>query len=250
MFIGLAAFDSIAHFFDLGTFLIGYSAVGGFLNENQFNPIRWWYRMPLETQRCPQLIAELAQFNRKRNIKRIPKVFLSDWSNGVAIHTPRFDFFGWRKPELEIGLESMLVLSPYQIRGLLAHEWGHLSNPDEQVSVRLMLRLHQVSSLFKLLAKYKISWPAKSLERYLIDLLASFQALRRTNEYSADRIAAELVGKQAAARSLIGCSIFGNWVGEHYWKPLLAMTRHMPTPDVVPYACLYDFCRSHRFTAE
>ena len=207
-------------------------------------------RIRLNEQICPGLFAELTAFNARQNIGRLPQVFLTDTENGKAGFIPHFNFLGFHTPILMIGLECLLVLSPDQIRGLLAHEWGHLANPLQRLSTRLTGVLTTLVWYEWVLTKLRLHALQRKLTSHALRLAAFGSALRYTNEYAADRTAAELVGSHMAGQSLMGTAIFNAWFGENYWKPLTDMSRHLANPNVSPYRDLYDYCRQYRFSQE
>lgn len=205
-------------------------------------------RIRLTEKNCPGLFAELATFNSRQNIGRLPQVFLTNTENGKAGFIPHFNFLRIHSPILMIGLECLLVLSPDQIRGLLAHEWGHLSNPLQRLATRLTFGLLTLAAYEWVLTKLRLHALQRKMATHTSQLVAYNSALRYNNEYAADRTSAELVGKQLAGQSLIGTAIFNAWFGTNYWKPLTDTARHFSDPNVSPYRDLYDYCRQYRFS--
>ncbi|MDD5037478.1 MAG: M48 family metalloprotease [Methylococcaceae bacterium] len=246
--IGLTWADKLEDFFKFMPYLIVFAALLSATSNNWFKDLgQSKVRIEVTARRCPSLFAELAHLNQTHDIGCLPKVFITDCHNGYAIRIPRFRLFGWYPPVMEIGLSLMLVMSPHQMRGLLAHEWGHFSNPPETLRARLRFVSCHLSASLLWLGKLRLSGFLRPMERYVMKLQANNLALRHYNEYAADRVAAELVGNHLAAQSLVGVYVFGEWIGEYYWKPLMEMTRYLPDPVPSPYTGLYDFCRNYRF---
>lgn len=251
VFTGLLLFNGLEHFSSFLPYFIPVAILAALFSTNPLKRLgQDKVRIRLNENNCPGLFAELAAFNAQQNIGRLPKVFLTDTGNGKAGFIPHFNFLRIHSPILMIGLECLLVMSSDQIRGLLAHEWGHLSNPLQRLATRLTHALITLACYEWVLTKLRFHSFQKKVTTLTIQLAAYDSALRYNNEYAADRIAAELVGSHMAGQSLMGTAVFNAWFGENYWKPLTDMTRHLANPNVSPYRDLYDYCRQYRFSQE
>lgn len=250
-FGGLLLFDGLEYFSSFLPYFLPSAIVAAFLSTNPSRRLgEDKVRIRLSKKNCPGLFAELEAFNSRQNIGRLPHVFLTDTNNGKAGFIPRFNFLDFHTPVLIVGLECLLVLSPNEIRGLLAHEWGHLSNPLQRLATRLACVLITLAWYEWVMTKLRLHALQRKLTAHAFRLTAYGSALRYNNEYAADRSAAELVGNQMAGQSLMSTAIFNAWFDTKYWTPLTEMARRHATPNFSPYQDLYDYCRQYQFSRE
>lgn len=248
-FTGLLLFNGLEHFSSFLPYFIPAASLAALFSTNPLKRLgQDKVRIRLHENNCPGLFAELAAFNAQQNMGRLPNVFLTDTDNGKAGFIPHFNFLRFHTPVLMIGLECLLVLPPDQIRGLLAHEWGHLTHPCQRLATRLTVALVTLTCYEWILTTLRLHALRRTLGKHTFRLAAYDSALRYNNEYAVDRTAAELVGNHMAGQSLISTAVFNAWFGENYWKPLIDTSRYLSNPDVSPYSDLYDYCRQYRFS--
>lgn len=203
----------------------------------------------LQPSQCPKLFSALRQLNRHLG-KPMPTIFLSDTPQALAIHVPRFAFFGWCRPHLEIGLQALLVLSPYQLNGMLASAFAHLANPVDRTHARTVLTLTQLSEFLVWINRFAHPRWVQSLNRLLTQIVACQLALQHATVLEADRRASAWIGKKATATGLTGSCLFDIWLSQQFWRPWLAMNRGCPVTGLTPFVDLYGFCSHYPFTRE
>jgi Zn-dependent protease with chaperone function len=115
------------------------------------------------------------------------------------------------------------VLTPDQFRSVLAHEMGHIAGDDSKFQHKIY-RLHGTWQM--LLFEFAEENSAANIlfvpffEWYVPFFYAYTLALRRADEYAADKMAARAVGAEKAADALI--------VGELFARGVMAQQRNEP----------------------
>lgn len=160
-------------------------------------------------------------------------ILLTDEFNAAVVQIPRLGFFGWQKNYLLVGLPLMQALPPEQFRAVIAHELGHLSGAHghfavwiyrvRQTWVQIVTRLQQEGRYGSFIFERFLNWYAPFFNAY------SF-VLARSQEYEADARAAELAGREQAARALINIELKGRLVSEDFWPKFFRQADAQPHP--------------------
>ncbi|MBW4519776.1 MAG: M48 family metallopeptidase [Scytolyngbya sp. HA4215-MV1] len=174
----------------------------------------FWIRMPppkgvrVDRTHCPLLFAELDQLSAALKTPTIHQVVITTDLNAAVLQAPKLGIFGWYTNYLLLGLPLMRSVTPKQFRATLAHELGHLSGNHSRFSgwiyrVRYAwLKLSQQGDRPPLLMYPFFKWYEPFFRAYTF-------VLSRSNEYVADRCAAEYAGVQNAAEDLIQIHLQG-----------------------------------------
>ncbi|MEM9544043.1 MAG: M48 family metalloprotease [Cyanobacteria bacterium P01_E01_bin.42] len=161
----------------------------------------------LTRRRFPNLFGHLDKLTKKLKAPRCHHVILTGDFNAAVMQVSRLGIFGWQQNYLIIGLPLMQALSPSRFRAVLAHEFGHLSGNhgrfggwiyhQRQTWMGMLERLHQSDQGWAtLFFQLFLNWYAPFFNAY------SF-VLARTNEYEADRCAAQVSGNRTAAEEYL-----------------------------------------------
>lgn len=202
----------------------------------------------LTRDRFPSLFKQLDDLSTKLDSLKIHTVLLTPEMNAAVIQTPKLGVLGWQKNTLFIGLELMLSLTPDQVRGVVAHELGHLSGNHSKFGgwvyrireswARLMNGLLAQDNIgARVMGKF-FSWYAPRFSAY------SFP-LARNNEYEADAMAASLTDPQAIGDALINVHVVAPYLEEYYWQNYFKRADTQPSPEVLPWSGLYEFLESN-----
>ena len=199
---------------------------------------------------APVLFKELKALTRKLGSPVVHQVLITPEYNAAILQTPRLGIFGWHKNTLFLGLELLLSMTPDQARSVLAHELGHLSGKHSRFSgriyrvrlswQRLMQGLDEQHNIGAELMRRFFNWYTPTFAAY------SF-ALARSNEFSADRIAAKLTSKEVTAHALVNSYVIHDLLGECYWRPFFKQADEVSRPEVSPYKELMEFLQQNRF---
>ncbi len=198
--------------------------------------------------RFPTLFGELDALSNELDSLKIHTVLLTPEMNAAVIQTPRLGVMGWQKNTLFLGLELMLSLTPEQLRGVVAHELGHLSGNHSKFGgwiyrireswARLMNgMLAQDNIGARMMGKF-FGWYAPRFSAY------SFP-LARKNEYEADAMAASLTSPQAIGDALINVHVVAPYLEENYWQTYFKRADKEETPTVLPWAGLHEFLQTN-----
>src|SRR5690349_12960446 len=92
-----------------------------------------WVRIPapeglvLSRADAKPLFALARECARKLRAPKPHTILLINDLNAGVVQVPRLGLFGWPKNYLLVGMPLLQALSPQEFRGVIAHEFGHLS---------------------------------------------------------------------------------------------------------------------------
>ncbi len=191
----------------------------------------------LQRREAPRLFAMIDEIRERLGIGPIRSVLLIYDMNAAIVETPRFGgFFGWRR-HLMIGLPMLLVHPVEEIQAILAHELGHLSGKHGRVSAwSWRVRVTWARVLESL--EHQRDFGSRTLKRlvhwYFDRMMPVTLVQARTQEHAADQFAAEIAGKETAARALAWSAVATTLIDERFWTPLWDRVDEMPDPPRNP----------------
>lgn len=201
----------------------------------------------LDLRHYPELAAVLNELGRQLNTPPIHQVILTEEFNAGISQTPRLGVFGWQHNTLILGLPLLLALSPEQAKAVLAHELGHLSGNHSRFSAWIY-RVRQ--TWYRVMQAFDAAdnWGSRGLARFFNWYAPHFNAysftLARANEYEADALSAQLTSREAVAGALVTSHIGADFLGQHYWQPLIARANVQMTPAETPFQGMARFLRN------
>ena len=176
---------------------------------------------------CPQIFALIHNVAQATGCSMPYKVFLSDDVNAHAFYNNRFrSMFVPSKKNLQIGVGLFACGNTEELKGVLAHEFGHFLQSSMKLSsalyyahVTLFKLIYQEDAWDKWLNRwrhsyiwffsffgwltYLFSYGARLLLQYFYrNVGLAYYEMSRQMEYDADRIANQLVGKDVMTSSL------------------------------------------------
>jgi Zn-dependent protease with chaperone function len=176
-----------------------------------------------------------------RRVAKAPRahtVLLTNDFNAAIVQVPRLGMFGWQKNFLILGLPLLQLLSPAELKAVLAHEFGHLSGAHGRFGAwiyrirlgwaRLAQALNQENHWGSFMFVPFFNWFAPRFAAY------SFVQARR-QELDADRLAAETVGAREIASALVRLDLKSEDLNKSYWPAIYANADEHPTPAALPY---------------
>ncbi|WKE66329.1 M48 family metalloprotease [Gallaecimonas kandeliae] len=207
----------------------------------------------LERRHFPKLFAQIDELATTLSALRIHQVILEDSLNAAVVQHPRFGLLGGQRNSLILGLQLLLVLSPQEMRSVLAHEFGHLSGNHSRFNAwiyRVRLSWQRIMDGFE----EQGAWGAKLLRRFFDWYSPTFSAysfaLARRNEYESDQVAAQLTSAETAAKALLRSYTTASFLEERYWQPFHDQADLEPQPPVPPFRGLADFLKTSPPPAE
>ena len=191
-------------------------------------PLDGYELSPLDAPELFQLIEEV---QTKLDAPALDRVILNDEMNAAAAQVSKSAFLGRTTNELLIGLPLLCALNRDEFASVIAHEFGHFSGEHGRHGflVARTLRaweivlgttedfLHPGNVLALGIAKW-----------FVPRFLAYSFAMRRDDEFLADKAAAKATNAETAARSLIRVELVEHFASENvksYWHRALALTR-------------------------
>lgn len=184
--------------------------------------------IPLTAAEAPVLHAEVARIREAIGAPPVQAVLLIGHFNAAAVQRPRFGVL-WPRNYLLIGFPLFAMLSPDQMRAVIAHELAHLSRAHGWLSL-LVYRLRL--SWTRLLESLDTATPTYAIllfRWYTPRLRAHSTALARRHELVVDRLAAQVAGIDAAADSIVALDLVGPLYEDTLWNEV-AHDDHGPGP--------------------
>jgi hypothetical protein len=181
---------------------------------------------------APPLAALLGSLREALRSRAFDEVRITmDFNAGVR-EIPRLGLglglFGWSRTILELGLPLLSVLSPDELRAVLAHEYVHLSARHGR-SIGRTHRLHRRwCNVFEQVHRSNrgdfdrmLRWAAtRFVDWYWPRLRARVLVLSRMQEHHADRVAAGIAGAAPLVSALWRMECVGPWLSEQFWTEL------------------------------
>jgi tetratricopeptide (TPR) repeat protein len=189
----------------------------------------------------PRLFEVIDEVAAKMGGVRVDSVSVSSEFNACIVQLPRWGIFGNYRNHLEIGLPLAMVLTIDELKAVIAHEMGHLSQAHGKFGAwiyRQRVTWHALESKFshpvgifdQILAAF-YGWYAPYFYAY------SF-VLARNHEYVADREAASVTSAQAIGTALTKLELAGRFLVEVFWKRLYDQVEKQPEPPYMPHAVM------------
>jgi Zn-dependent protease with chaperone function len=190
----------------------------------------------LTSAAAPAMIRMVEEMRREVGCRTLDAVLVVSTCNASA-----FQAGGrWRQRNvLLIGYPLLVVLSPDQLKAVVAHELAHFANGDSRLA-GLVYRTR--ASWFRLVQVLDergttpifIRWV---LSAYLPRLQAGSAEVARAHEYFADRTAASVSGPRAAAEALCTNAVMGELLETKFW-PSVAETAGIADAPPRPFTSL------------
>ncbi len=185
---------------------------------------------------APRLFAMLDGLRTELGTPPIHRVVVTPEFNAAMVQRPRLGVFGWQENYLIVGLPLMQVLGYPHVRGVVAHELGHLSRQHSRFGQWIYRQVRTWENLMDYLEQREQRWDLFTpfFEWYMPRLEAMSFALRRQGEYEADRTAARVVGVQTYGDALCLMPIGAEWL-DRYWERVYDQVKHSHRPLGKPF---------------
>ena len=204
-----------------------------------------WFKLPPPQGRrvtaveLPTLFAEIEQVRRSVTAKPVHVVLITPDFNAAVVQVPRLGLLGLPRRYLVIGLPLLACLPPYQVRAVLAHEFGHLAQNHAHFSnwiYRIRETWYRIlegmppyrKSLAGLFTRF-FDWYAPYFNAY------SF-ALARANEYQADRESARVTSREDAGDALVAVYAKSEYIETRFWGEFYGRAEKQPEPPQHPFS--------------
>ena len=188
----------------------------------------------LAREKAPRLFAAIDDICAKIDAPRADVVLLTDDYNAAVSQIPRLGVFGLHQNYLIVGLPLMQALPPNEWRGVLAHEFSHLSRAHARFSnwiYRVRKTWFQLMDTLEKERQGGGAWLFQWFFHWYAPYFGAYSfVLARRDEFEADALAARVVGPEAMARGFLMSSIRGRLLAETFWPQVHRQLITQPTP--------------------
>ena len=195
----------------------------------------------LTSAECPDLFRLIEDLRAKGAAPRVDHVLLTSDFNAAIVQHPRFGILGGTRNYLMLGLPLMQSLSPEEFQAVVAHEFGHLSGAHGRFGAWIYRLRTGWARLLGALQTHN-HWGAALFTRFFNWYAPLFNAYSfvqaRQQEYEADRISVEAVGREATASALLRVNTHGEFLSETFWPSIFKRADEDPAPTMSPFSML------------
>jgi len=185
---------------------------------------------------APRLFAMIDGLRQELQTPPVHRVVITPEMNAAMYQRPRLGILGWYENYLILGLPLLQTLGRAHVRGVIAHELGHLSRQHSRFSHTIYRQVDVWANMLEYLERRQQRGDllTRFFEWFMPRLSALSFPLRRQSEYEADRTAARLVGVQTYGEALCLLPIAARWFGE-YWERVYNQVKHRHAPPEKPF---------------
>lgn len=195
----------------------------------------------LTSAECPELFRLIEDLRGKGQAPRVDSVLLTSDFNAAIVQHPRFGIFGGTRNYLMLGLPLMQSLSPEEFQAVVAHEFGHLSGAHGRFGAWIYRLRTGWARLARALQTHN-HWGAALFTRFFnwyAPLFSAYSFVQaRQQEYEADRMSVEAVGREATASALLRVNSLGEFLSETFWPSIFKRADADPAPTMSPFSML------------
>lgn len=203
-----------------------------------------WIKIPhptgieIDREQAGPLFQSVSQFREKLHGPRVHTILLTDDFNAGVVQVPLLGLFGWPKNYLIVGLPLLQALSPQEFYGVLAHEFGHLAGAHSRFS-GWIYRVKETWNRLRWSLEQSQHWSNFIFKRFMRWYVPYFNAYAfvhaRSQEYDADRSAAQLIGSRTMADALIRVSIGDQFLESRHWPSVYKKANTESEPPAAPF---------------
>lgn len=188
----------------------------------------------LTRKEVPKLFGLIDEVRGRLASPAFHRVLLDSQYNASILQTPRLGLLGWHRNHLVLGLPLLQGLAPEEFKGVLAHEFGHLSGQHGRFGNWLYrLRITWMQTIAHIQSQGN-RLMARPLTLFLDWFWPKFNGhafvLSRTNEYEADAAAARIVSPEIMGRALTRVAIQAPSIDEVFWEGIAQRALSEPEP--------------------
>lgn len=209
-----------------------------------------WVRIPeplgiqIEEYQAQELFRLINEVRAETKAGRIYRVLLTDEYNASVAQIPLLGIFGVYRNYLIIGIPLMMALSREEFKGVLAHEFGHISKSHgkfgnwvyriRETWFRLRDEIEEGEGRGAFIFKWFFNWYIPVFSRYTFNLA-------RLEEFEADKFSRDSVGIGTAGDALISIAVKGIYLDEEFWPMIYDKASHIVSPPENLYFEMEDF---------
>lgn len=195
----------------------------------------------LTSNEYPELFRLIEDLRAKGGAPRVDHVLLTGDFNAAIVQHPRFGIFGGTRNYLMLGLPLMQSLSREEFQAVVAHEFGHLCGAHGRFGAWIYRLRTGWARLLSALQAHN-HWSAGLFTRFFnwyAPLFSAYSFVQaRQQEYEADRMSVEAVGRRATASALLRVNTQGEFLAETFWPSIFKRADADPAPTMSPFSML------------
>jgi Zn-dependent protease with chaperone function len=179
---------------------------------------------------------------------RIDDVVVVDDLNAAVQQRPKWGIFGPSQNSLILGIPLLHLLDADELKAVIAHEFGHLSHAHGRMGATIYRLDHTLANAAQAISEKANTGLAQWTFKFFRWFYPRFDkvtfAMRRGQEYEADRVAAGATNADAIAASLCRLHAVGSGVNA-YWGQVWQKAADQPdNVDVRPHQAFAETVRS------
>lgn len=189
----------------------------------------------VERKDVPKLFEIIDDVSNKVNAPKIDKVLINDELNAGIVQRPKLGILGFNTSYLEIGIQLMMALSEEELRAVLAHELGHISNNHGKFGnwiYKVNSTWYRISEIFEdrkgvFLIKRFFNWYIPMYNIYSHIIL-------RKQELEADKFSVKVANSKITANSILNIVVKTNYMDKIFWTNIQkkAIDREQPIDNI------------------
>jgi Zn-dependent protease with chaperone function len=190
---------------------------------------------------APELFAFIDDVRRQVRAPRAHRILITNNFNAAVVQLPRLGIFGWQKNYLLLGLPLMQGLTVGEFKAVIAHEFGHLCGAHGKFGAWIYRLRAGWGRLSQALIgdEHWGSFLFVPFFRWFGPMFAGYSFVQaRQQEYEADRVSAEVVGRAIAAEALIRVNEQGEFLDSRYWREVFRRADVDPHPLARPFTSM------------
>lgn len=202
---------------------------------------------------APELFALIEDVRKQVRAPKPHRVLITNNFNAAVVQLPRLGIFGWQRNYLLLGLPLMQGLTLGEFKAVLAHECGHLGGAHGRFGAWIYRLRAGWSRLSQALSaeEHWGSFLFVPFFRWFSPLFAGYSFVQaRQQEYEADRISAEVTGRETAAAALIRVNEQGEFLDSRYWREVFRRADVDPHPLARPFTSMRGVLSQARDAAD
>ncbi|SHH71402.1 M48 family metallopeptidase [Massilia sp. CF038] len=195
---------------------------------------------PVTRSEAPVLFKMLDKMQAKLKGPRIDWVLVDTEYNAAIAQLPRWGLIGPNTNYLMLGLPFMFGQSTTEIMASVAREYAHLAAAHGKVHAWIYRQRRTLRAVHERLeADESATLVHTTLVRMLGAFMPYFNAytfvLSRQDEFSADRAAGRVAGKDVMAAALVRSNLLASWFHTNFWSTLYTQADTRERPVFMPY---------------
>lgn len=182
---------------------------------------------------APRMFEFLDELRKKLRSPKIERVYLTAEFGAAISHGN----------ELIVGLQMMKGMTPEEFSCVLAHEIGHAAGAMNKRQRRIVRACETWAMRTNYLAEQGLLFrPLAIVSEAYAELLANTAvAMRRTIEFEADRLSADVLGAEGAAGALVNSIVRESWLQEDFWEGIQSSSKDSPEPPAAVFSRMAQF---------